>query len=89
MFYIDTTIRMNTPIPAKNRITQAIALLDMINNDKLKEVTSVIEFETIQIDALLMLASHRIDNYHELEFLLNSLNESSPEIVSNFFNGLS
>ena len=87
MFYIDTIIRTNTPIPAKDRVLQALSIIEMVNNNELTEVTSFLDSEKLQIDSLLMIAVHNIDTYQELEFLLTELKKGSVDIVSSFFSG--
>ncbi len=87
MFYIDTIIRTKTPIPAKDRILQALSIIEMVNNNELTEVTSFIDSDKFQIEPLLMIAAHNIDTYQELEFLLTELKKRSADIVSSFFSG--
>ena len=87
MFYIDTIIRTNTPIPAKDRILQALTIIEMVNGKELTEVTSFIDSDILPIDPLLMIAAHSIETHQELKFLLNELNKGSVDIVSIFFSG--
>jgi hypothetical protein len=87
MFYIDTIIRVNTPIPVKERILRALTIIDMVYNDELTEITTTINLDKLDIDSILMIAAHSIDTYQELEFLLNQLYNRSPDIVSSFFRG--
>ena len=39
MFYIDTIIRTNTPIPAKDRILQALTITEMVKNNETSYIT--------------------------------------------------
>lgn len=87
MFYINTIIRVNTPIPAKERILRALTIIDMVYKDELTEITTTINLDKLDIDSILMIAAHSIDTYQELEFLLNQLYKRSPDIVSSFFRG--
>jgi tetratricopeptide (TPR) repeat protein len=87
MFYIDTIIRTNTPIPAKDRVLQALSIIEMVNNNELTEVTSFLDSEQLKIEPLLMIAVHNIDTYQELEFLITELKKRSVDIVSSFFSG--
>jgi hypothetical protein len=87
MFYIDTIIRINTPIPAKDRVLQALTIIEMVHNNELTDIISFLDPEKFQIDLLLMFAAHKIDSYQELEFLLTELKKRSADIVSSFFSG--
>jgi len=87
MFYIDTIIRVNTPISATEKISRALTIMDMVYNDELSEITSIIDSNKIPIDSLLMIAAYSIDTYQELEFLLNQLYERSRDIVASFLRG--
>jgi len=87
LFYIDTIIRLNNPIPAREKILRALTIIDMVYNDELSEITSTIDSDKITIDRLLMFAAFSIDTYQELQFLLNQLYQRSPDIVSSFFRG--
>lgn len=87
LFYIDTIIRVNTPIPAKERILRALTIVDMVNNNELTEITTTINLDKLNIDSILMIAANSINSYQELEFLLNQLYKKSPDIVSSFFKG--
>ena len=87
MFSIDTIIRTNTPIPAKDRVLQAFTIIEMVKNNELTEVTSFLDSEKLQIDPLLMIAVHNIDTYQDLEFLLTELKKRSVDIVASFFSG--
>ena len=87
LFYIDTIIRTNTPIPAKDRVLQALTIIEMVHNNELTDITSSLDPEKFQIDPLLMIAAHNIDTYQELEFLLTELEKRSVDIVSSFFSG--
>jgi len=87
VFYIDTIIRTNTPVPAKDRVLQALTIIEMVHNNELSEITSFLDSDKLQIDTLLMIAAHNINTYQELEFLLTELKKKSADIVSSFFSG--
>ena len=87
LFYIDTIIRVNTPIPAKERILRALTIVDMVNNNELTEITTTINLDKLDIDSILMIAANSINSYQELEFLLNQLYKRSQDVVSSFFRG--
>ena len=87
MFYIDTIIRINTPIPVKNRLLQALTIIEMVHNNEFTDIKSSLDPKESQLDHLLMIAAHNIDTYQELEFLLTELRKKSVYIISSFFNG--
>jgi hypothetical protein len=79
--------RVNTPIPAKERILRALTIVEMVNNNELTEITTTINLDKLNIDSILMFSANSINSYQELEFLLNQLYKRSPDIVSSFFRG--
>ena len=87
LFYIDTIIRPNTPIPAKNRILQALTIIEMVHKNELTEITSFLNSDKLEIDTLLMFAVHNIDTNEDLEFLIRELKKRSDDIISSFFRG--
>lgn len=87
MFYIDTIIRINTPIPAKDRVLHALSIIEMVHKNEFTEITSFLDSDKLQLNDLLMIAAHNIDTYQELEFLLTELKKRSADIVSCFFSG--
>jgi hypothetical protein len=87
MFYIDTIIRVNTPIPAKERILRALTIVEMVNNNELTEITTTINLDKLNIDSIFMIAANSINSYQEIEFLLDQLYKRSPDIISSFFRG--
>jgi hypothetical protein len=87
MFYIDTIIRTNTPVPAKARVLQALTIIEMVHKNELAGITSFLDSDTLQLDSLLMFAAQNIDTYQDLEFLLTELKKRSFVIVSSFFSG--
>lgn len=87
MFNCETIIRTNTPIPAKDRVLQAIAVIEMINDNELSDITAILDQDKVQIDPILMIATSFIHTYQELQFLLTELADRSGDIVSSFFNG--
>ncbi|MBW2740380.1 MAG: hypothetical protein JRE64_16385, partial [Deltaproteobacteria bacterium] len=59
-FYIDTIIRVNTPIPAKERILRALTIIDMVYNDELTEITTTINL-SLMIDRVWLNESKKDD----------------------------
>ena len=87
IFYIDTIIRTNTPVPPKARVLQALTIIEMVHKKELVEIISFLDSDKLQLDPLLMIAVHNIDTYQDLEFLLTELKKRSVDIVSSFFSG--
>jgi chromosomal replication initiation ATPase DnaA len=87
MFYIDTIIRTNTPVPPKARVLQALTIIEMAHNKELAEITSFLDSDKLELDSLLMIAVHNIDSYLDLKFLLTELKKRSADMVTSFFRG--
>ena len=87
MFNIASIIKLNTPIPPKNRILKALKIIEMVQKSEFIDITSYLDLGKFQLDSLLVFAASKIDNYKDLQFLITELKKRSNSIVSIFFRG--
>jgi len=83
---VDTSIRIDSPLKPKDRIDRTLNVLQMAYEKKGTGKDEVI-WNQKQLDEVLMVASQKITNRHDLEYLIETLDKQSPEILGRVMRG--